>query len=233
MIRQCSFRSAARSQLVGLMLLALSPLLLIAILFAGSGAVMAQSSTATLNGTVEDENHAIVPGAQVTVTNVATVFKREATTSDQGYFTVPLLPPGTYIVSVRRHGFAPVEVRNLVLNVGDQKALNIQLSAGDVNATVTVDSSAEAVRTDGSVGTVVDRQFVSMLPLSGRSFQSLLELTPGVTLFKVNPSGQGAGQFSVNGQRTNANYFMVDGVSANTGIATSTGGFAGQSTAGQ
>ncbi|MFN8000232.1 MAG: Plug domain-containing protein [Acidobacteriota bacterium] len=72
-------------------------------------------------------------------------------------------------------------------------------------------------RESPTVATVVDRQFVENLPLNGRSFQVLLELTPGVTLAKS--SLQSTGQFSVNGQRTNANYFMVDGVGANFGAS--------------
>jgi hypothetical protein len=184
--------------------------------------VRGQSSSATLSGTVEDQNSAVVPGATIVVLNTATSFKRQATTSDQGSFTVPLLPPGVYTVTVRRDGFTPLEIREVVLNVGDQKALNIQLKAGDVNATVTVDSSAETVRTDGSVGTVVDRQFVANIPLNGRSLQALIQLTPGIALTPIQAgtgTATGGAQFSVNGQRTTANYFMVDGVSANTGVS--------------
>src|SRR6266536_2590287 len=193
--------------------------------------VAAQSATATLSGSVVDANGAVIPGVQITIENNGTTFRREITTNDEGNFTIPLLQPGTYTILARREGFAPVRVTDVVLNVGDQKALQIQLKAGDVNATVTVDSNAETVRTDGSVGTVVDRQFVANIPLNGRSFQSLISLTPGVVFVPAGPSQQG-GQFSVNGQRTNANYFTVDGVSANYGIAGGTLTFAGQSGSG-
>ena len=186
-----------------------------------------QSSTATLSGEVVDQNGAVIPGALVKIINPATAFGRETTSSDAGAYTFPLLPPGTYQVTVQRDGFSPVRVENVVLNVGDQKSLQIQLKAGDVNATVTVDSNAEAVRTDGSVGTVVDRKFVANIPLNGRSLQGLIQLTPGVVLMPAGSSNSGSetgnGQFSVNGQRTTANYFTVDGVSANTGIGYSAG----------
>ena|ERR1051325_6046911 len=196
----------------------------------------AQSATATLSGTIEDQNGAIIPGVSITIQNKATSLERQTTTNDSGGFTVPLLPPGDYTVTARRDGFSPVEVRNVVLNVGDQKALNIQLKAGDVNATVTVDSSVETIRTDGGVGTVVNRQFVATMPLNGRSLQALIQLTPGVvlTLDKGNGSSTGNAQFSVNGQRTTSNYFMVDGVSANTGLAVGANGSApGASGSGQ
>src|SRR6266496_2483022 len=193
----------------------------------------AHAQSATLSGTIEDQNKAAIPGVQVTIENTGTTLKRETTTNHEGSFTVPLLPPGHYVVTARRDGFAPVQINDVVLNVGDQKALKIQLKAGDVNATVTVDLNAETVRTDGSVGTVINRQFVANMPLNGRSLHALIQLTPGVVLTTASGSPTGNGQFSVNGQRTTSNYFMVDGVSANTGMATSTTGFPGASGSGQ
>ena len=179
----------------------------------------AQSATATLSGTVVDQNGAVVAGASITITNTATGLSRQTTTNDEGSFTVPLLQPSTYTVSAEREGFAPLRVENVVLNVGDQKALRIQLKAGDVNATVQVTSEAPLINESPAVSTTVDRRFVGNLPLNARSFQSLILLTPGVvvtaTNFDSNP-----GQFSVNGQRSNANYFTVDGVSANIGVST-------------
>ena len=180
---------------------------------------VAQSATATLSGTVEDENGAVIPGAAITVLNPSTALQRQATTNDQGSFTVTLLQPGTYTVTVRRDGFAPIEVKNVVLNVGDRKALKIELKAGDVNATVQVTSEAPLINESPAVGTVIDRQFVANLPLNGRSFQSLILLTPGVVVTAAG-SQSNSGQFSVNGQRSNANYFTVDGVSANIGVST-------------
>src|SRR5260370_23924490 len=101
---------------------------------------LGQGTTATLSGTVQDENGAVVPGANVMVINGGTGLKREATTNADGTFTVPLLQPSTYSVTVRRDGFAPVEIKNVVLNIGDRKALQIQLKAGDIKEAVTVQS---------------------------------------------------------------------------------------------
>lgn len=214
MTRRHSFHFALRA----LLLFALC-----ALPFAGA---RAQSATATLSGTVQDQNGAVIPGASVVVLNKATGLQREVTTNDDGSFTVPLLPPSTYTVTVRREGFGPVEAKDVVLNVGDQKGLKIQLKAGDVNAEVQITSEAPLINESPAVATTIDRQFVGNLPLNGRSFQSLILLTPGVVIM---PSGTGArGEFSVNGQRTEANYFTVDGVSANTGVpAGSLGGAAG------
>jgi len=181
----------------------------------------AQSTTATLNGTVVDQNGAVVPNAQITVENIGTALKRQTTSNAEGYFTVPLLPPSTYTITAQCTGFAPVRVENVVLNVGDQKTLVVQLKAGDVTATVQVINEAPLINESPAVATVVDRQFVENIPLNGRSFQQLITLTPGVVLTKTGFSEQG--QFSVNGQRANANYFTVDGVSANAGVTAGIG----------
>ena len=178
--------------------------------------VFGQSATATLSGTVTDEQGALVPGARVKVTNTAMGFERQAATSDEGAFTIPLLLPGNYTLTVERDGFAQARISNVILNVNDRRTLQIELKAGSVTEVVTVDV-ASLINESPAVGTVIDRQFVGNLPLNGRSFQSLILLAPGVVPTpgtSVNP-----GEFSVNGQRATANYFTVDGVSANTGVA--------------
>jgi carboxypeptidase family protein/TonB-dependent receptor-like protein len=175
----------------------------------------AQSATATLSGAVVDEAGAVVAGAKIELTNPGTALKRVATTSGEGYFTFALLPPGTYTLQALREGFAPVEVRNVVLNVNDQLAIKIQMKVAQVGATVNVVDSAALTREEPAVSTVVDRQFVENQPLNGRSFQSLITLAPGIVLTKGGVGTQG--QFSVNGQRASSNYFTIDGVSANFG----------------
>src|SRR5712691_2346737 len=104
-----------------------------------------QSASATLFGTVEDQNGAVVPGATVTAENKATGLKRQATTNGEGYFTIPLLPPGTYTLTTQQDGFTTTKIPDLTLNVGDQKALQIQLKAGDINATVQIVNEAELI----------------------------------------------------------------------------------------
>ena len=96
---------------------------------------------------------------------------------------------------------------------------------------VTVEGGAPLIDTqDATVSTVVDRQFAENLPLNGRSFQSLIQLTPGVVLTPSNSYDDG--QFSVNGQRGTSNYWTVDGVSANFGVGVSSVGTAGNSLGG-
>jgi hypothetical protein len=179
--------------------------------------VHAQGATATLSGAVTDQNDAVIPDVSIEVINIARGFQRSATTNGEGTFVVPLLPPGNYTVKAEHNGFTPTEVRDVVLNVNDQVAIKIHLSVGTLSQTVQIVEGSSLINESPSVGTVVDRQFVENLPLNGRSFQSLITLTPGTVLTVATEDSPG--QFSVNGQRANANYFTVDGVSANVGVA--------------
>jgi hypothetical protein len=193
-----------------------------------SSLAYAQSSTATLSGTVMDEAGAVIPAVQISLLSLTTALQRHAVTDDEGTYVVPLLPPGRYNVTAQRNGFGTVEVRNVVLNTGDQLSLRIKLKVGEIGESVTIIEDPSSVQESVAIGTVVNRHFVENLPLNGRSFQSLFELTPGVVLTRATFNEQG--QFSVNGQRANANYFMVDGVSANIGV--SAGSAPGQSAGG-
>ena len=171
----------------------------------------AQSSTAALSGTVSDENGGVVSDVTITVTNASNGVRRQALTNSDGYFAVSLLPPGRYSITIQRQGFSTVEIKDLVLNVNDQRSFRIELKVGQVKESTTIQGAPLIDSESAAVGTVVDRQFVENLPLNGRSFHALIELTPGTVLTK------GEGQFSVNGQRDNANYFSIDGVGANVG----------------
>src|SRR5207302_5166634 len=101
--------------------------------------------------------------------------------------------------------------------VQDTIELNFEMEIGSASETVTVSEGAPLVNGENaSVSTVIDRRFVENLPLNGRSFNTLLELTPGVVI--TTATNASPGQFSVNGQRTDANYVQIDGVSANFGV---------------
>jgi outer membrane receptor protein involved in Fe transport len=147
---------------------------------------------------------------------------RKTVSSSEGNFIFPLLPPGQYKVTAQRDGFTPAEIKSVILNVGDQVSLNIQLKVGQVSTAINVTEEASLINVSSAVGTVIDRKFVGNLPLNGRSFQSLILLTPGVTVTSTDYNNYG--QFSVNGQRASTNYFTVDGVSANMGVSIEAGG---------
>src|SRR5258706_5270213 len=199
------------------------------ILFGLTLPIWGQSPTATVNGLVRDPSGAVVPGAEVQLINEQTNTRYPARTNREGIYSVPNLPPGTYRIQVSKVGFKTIIKPDIILNVLDARAINFDLPVGAASETVTVDGGAAMIDPDSfSVSTVVDRQFAENIPLNGRSFQSLIELTPGVVLTANNVAD--TGQFSINGQRANANYWMVDGVSANIGI--NAGGTAGSGPAG-
>ena len=193
---------------------------LVGVLLLPTTLVHAQAATATLGGTVLDESHGVVPGVLITVVNLATGLQRTTTAGARGTFVEPLLPPGRYRLTAQGGDFALAEIKELVLNVGDDVAVTLVLKVARVGETVVVTAALPRVSTSPGVGTVVDRTFVENLPLNGRSFQSLISMTPGVVLTPA--SSTSPGQFSVNGQRSDANYFMVDGVSANVGVVSGT-----------
>jgi hypothetical protein len=201
-----------------------------------------QTGDATLGGVVEDRSGAFIPHVAVKVTSVETGVTRNTTTNGSGVFNIPGLTPGKYSVHLEHNGFADVEVRDIALNVGTNRQLEIKLPVGKSEQSVTVDGSGLTINTaDGSVSTVIDRKYVENIPLNGRSFQDLISMTPGVVTQSPQTSEQtpgSNGDFSVNGQRTESNYYTVDGVAANVSggggygfEGPSTGGVLGASTA--
>jgi outer membrane receptor protein involved in Fe transport len=180
--------------------------------------VLAQSPTATLSGRVLDPTQAAISGASVAAVNMGTNVVSHATTNDEGFYTIVNLPPGSYRAEVTKPGFKTLIRPDLVLHVQDVIAINFKLSVGAVSESITVEGGAPLVNTESAaVSTVVDRKFAENLPLNGRSFQTLIQMTPGVAL--TPSTGYDPGQFSVNGQRTSSNYWMVDGVAANLGVS--------------
>jgi len=156
-----------------------------------AGAAWAQSATATLSGTVMDDTSAAVPDVRVTIVNDATAFHREVITGSQGTFTAPLLPPGRYTLRTARDGFSPLEMPGVVLNVGDEVAVMLTLKVAPVEASVSVIAEPSLINTSPAVSTVIDRQFVENLPMNGRTFQSLIALSPGTVI--TNASGNDNG----------------------------------------
>ena len=186
-------------------------------IFAASILSHAQTETGTIYGSVSDPTGAVVPSAIIRLIDIDRGIKTEVATGNTGFYTLASIRPGHYQMEVERTGFKLLRLTGITVNVQDNLEQNFKLDVGPTSEAITVVANAVNVNTtDGTVSTVVDRQFAENLPLNGRSFQSLIELTPGVV---VTPSNYlDNGQFSVNGQRASANYFMVDGVSANIGL---------------
>jgi Carboxypeptidase regulatory-like domain/TonB-dependent Receptor Plug Domain/TonB dependent receptor len=188
----------------------------------------ADASSASLSITVSDTSGAFIPDAKAVLRNNDTNQEQQSVSSKTGSASFPFLKPGHYVLTVSRDGFSDVTVGAIVLNVGDNKHLQLVLTVGSASQNVTVDGSGATINTtDGSVSTVIERQFVANIPLNGNSFQDLISMTPGVVTAtpQTQATGPGSnGDFSINGQRTESNYYMVDGVSANVSAGASTQG---------
>jgi Carboxypeptidase regulatory-like domain/TonB dependent receptor len=188
-----------------------------------SGCLSAQSPNGTINGLVLDPTGAVIDGAEIRIVNDATAVQYVGKTNGEGIYVVTNLPPGTYRLQVSKIGFKTLIKPDIILNVQDSLAINFKLPVGAASETITVTGGASVVSTESAaVSTVVDRQFAENLPMNGRSFQTLIELTPGVVLTQSVEGSEG--QFSVNGQRASSNYWTVDGVSANIGTGAGAGG---------
>ena len=203
-------------------------------LFLVSLAVVSQSTNATISGGVTDPIGNFILDADVQIANDATGVVYSARTNRSGMYLVPILPPGNYHVQVSKPGFKTIIKADVVLNVQSAVALNFTLPVGPTSESITVDAASSPINTtDASVSTVIDQKFVENTPLNGRSFQDLISLTPGVVTQSPQSTTQvvgTGGDFSVNGQRTQSNYYTVDGVAAN--ISSGNGGGVGGAAAG-
>src|ERR1700677_1835569 len=182
---------------------------------------------AQLSGLVTDSSGAVLPHASVLIVNRDTGVSRSAQTDKQGQYTAPALQPGRYRITVEANGFRTLVTENVTLNVAQEANLSFQLKVGAASQTVTVDGSGLQINTtDASVSTVIDRKFVENMPLNGRSFQDLISMTPGIVTQSPQSSQSigSVGDFSVNGQRTESNYYTVDGVSGNVSAGNGGGG---------
>jgi hypothetical protein len=182
--------------------------------------VVAQKFTGTIRGAVTDASGAVVPNAEVTITNEGTSDTRTVTTNDQGEYVVLEMPAGMYTVSVKKSGFKQAINRGVELHVASTVVSNAMLQVGNVSEEVTVEANAVQVETStGAVGNVIEGNSVRELPLNGRSFTQLTQLMPGVSpdrTFNSKNKGLMAGvDFSVNGNNTTGNLFLVDGVNNN------------------
>src|ERR1700721_2254689 len=147
--------------------------------------------SAQLTGLVSDSSKAAISGAAVEIVNEDTHEIIQTQTNHSGLYTAPSIKPGHYTVTVSAPGFEKEVVQHLVVEVAAKLSFDYVLHPGAVSQTATGEGSAiNPNATDATVSTVIDRQFVTNMPLNGRSFQSLLTLGPGVPVVPP-PFGQG------------------------------------------
>jgi len=153
--------------------------LLLSFLLAGLTPAFAQ--TAQVTGRISDATGAVVPGAQITLSNTGTGFKRDTVTNDEGYYTILLLQPaGGYQITVRRDGFKPIIQSGITLQIEQVARLDYKLETGAVTETVNITGEAPPLeRESATIGTVVQSRQIRELPINGRNWASLMLLAPG------------------------------------------------------
>jgi hypothetical protein len=158
-----------------------STLFLLAV-FAAPVAI-SQTNTGTIVGTATDDTGAAIPGATVMAKNLGTGDVRTVATGGDGEFTVPNLQIGHYSVTVTHDGFAPAQIADTELQVAQRATINPVLHVGGVNDKITVIANQTPLlnQASSSVGQVIDTQTVQNMPLNGRTFWQLTQLTPGVS----------------------------------------------------
>jgi hypothetical protein len=179
-----------------------------------------ESASSAIIGLVTDPTQASLPGATVTVTQVATGAQRVVVTDVEGRFSVPGLRPATYDVKVELSGFRPAEMKELVLRTGETMRPTLTLSLGAIEEQVTVTGESPLLQTSSaSVGQVISEKMIEDLPLNGRSVLSLTSLSAGVTSQAFNrgtqfgAAGSSRNQYvTVEGGRDSSTNYAIDGV---------------------
>jgi hypothetical protein len=167
--------------------------------------------TVTIFGTVTDSSGAILPSAAVTVTQTETGLARQARTDAAGAFTLPGLPNGTYTIRVSADGFKTLTQKEIAVQVGENRRVDVRLELGSVSEAIDVTAEAAQVETrSGAIREVVDAKRIVELPLNGRNPLQLQQLVPGAGGRLAADQGQNA-TLSINGSRGNSNNYQLDG----------------------
>ena len=186
----------------------------------------AQFDSGTLLGRVLDQSDAAIPGATVTLTNVATGIQATAVTDDTGSYQFLNVRVGTYRVEAKLTGFATAVATDVNVTVNARQRVDLALKVGGLGETVEVTGAARRLEADSSDrGQVITRAQIINLPLNGRAYADLALLSPGVRSSSISSSRDAS--FNVNGMRSSLNNFILDGVDNNS-YGTSNQGFSNQ-----
>ena len=205
-----------RKAIASWMLQAFLAMTVVVLLF-NSQSVHAQVDTGSITGTVTDASAAVVGGSKVTLTNEGTSAALSTTADSSGVYTFNPVRIGNYSITVAYQGFQTMTQKNITVNVGAAVVVNFALKPGQVSETVEVTSTTPLLETQtSSVGQVIDQKSVDNLPLNGRNFTFLAQLSAGVNLPQSDTRGNAAsGAFSANGLRSAQNNYLLDGIDNN------------------
>lgn len=210
---QASNRSAVE------FMLAFVLMLIATLVFFPKGAY-AQLDQGAIFGTVEDTTGAVIPSAQVTLTNTDTGFALQTETNGQGFYTFSPIKIGHYRASISKDGFKTLTQNNIQVNVQQRLELTVRLQPGDANTTVIVSEEPPILQTgEGSTGMTLNTQAIQNAPLNQLNWVYLVHLAPGVTPSSgTGARGAATGDFMANGQRAEQNNFILDGTDNNVNI---------------
>lgn len=194
--------------------------LLVTLLFLFSPkANFAQNPAASISGTVQDENKALLGGVAISVKNVETGITRVANTNSEGHYRVTQLPPGNYEVQAFANGFRTAVRTGIDLSVLRDASVDFALNVGEVSAKVVIAGEASLVETtESSISALVDDKKIRDLPLNGRSYDQLVLLQPGISMYPsaARDLQYGSGvKFTAFGARPQSNLFLIDGTDIN------------------
>src|SRR3989454_5273057 len=187
---------------------------IVALIAFGTCLSFAQTSTATILGTVKDTSGALIPGVSITVKHTESGLTRTVVSGERGGYNVPLLPVGPYELTTTMPGFKQVVRSGINLVVGQEAVVDLTLEVGANTEQVTVTEEAPLVNTTtSSTSGVITEEQVKELPLNGRSFDQLITLNVGVSNATSNTLDSGAwNMFSVSGKRPETNRFIINGI---------------------
>ncbi|MGH9198968.1 MAG: carboxypeptidase regulatory-like domain-containing protein, partial [Acidimicrobiia bacterium] len=175
-----------------------------------SGAAPAQTTSASIEGTITDQTGGRMPGVTVMVTNTDTGLSRTVVTDGRGFYRVPSLDVGRYSVKAELNSFSAAVQNEVTLQINQTGVVDFTLQPSTLQETVTVTAAPVQVNTvTSAIGHIIDNKRIVDLPLNGRSFDQLISLVPGAI-----DSG-GLRGYSVNGARPGANTFLLNGTDAN------------------
>src|SRR5881397_3587647 len=179
-------------------LILMLPLLLSFLLAPSALHSQSQITTGVIQGVVMDESGGVLPGAKVTMVHSATGFRRELISDGGGRFTALLMPLGAYQITVEQTGFATLVREGVTLTVGQTANLTLTMNVAGTAARIEVSGEAPPVDTSNTAGVnTLNQLTVNTTPLVGRKFESLINLTPGVSIVQ-GPDGN---EINFNGQR--------------------------------